>query len=281
VPTSPSSWKYSSNGLTTNDNSYKIDGSEFDNVLEDWDKKFTSNRNNPKPNLSRVSLYRQFDPLVDSEVNPYSRTSRTPAKLNDSLGLSEKFEWLKISDSPMAGNSNGHYINSPKPDVLAFAVEENIEDKKEQYQKYDDKLREKDILIDQINDKLSASEDKSSSLLKLIETLHCINEELVQTTSQLIQKKDSEIDQLKTKCNSLTSERSQALDDVNGIEKSFSDLHLRYDKLRNDYTLSKESENLYQRQYMSAADRVKDLENVCKELQAKVGAENNKLLVFV
>ncbi len=278
VIANPTEWKYSSHGKNTSDDSLKGDNIEFDTSLGLWDRKEPIKRNSSKNQLSRMSLYRQFDPLIGSEDNQYSKLAdKSSPKLNDSIDLAKKFEWLKINDSPGSGNnSNGHYLNSPKPDVLAFAIEENNDHKKEQYQKYDDKLKEKDLLIDEINDKLSASEKKNENLMKLIATLHSINEELVQTASQVLQKKDSEIEQLMGKCNSLTSEKCQAVEDVNGVEKSFTDLHFRYDKLRNDYTLSKENEKLYQKQYITATDRINELENICKNLKSKVGAERDK-----
>jgi hypothetical protein len=46
--------------------------------------------------------------------------------------------------------------------------------------------------------------------------------------------------------------------------------------LRNDYTLSKENEKLYQKQYITATDRINELENICKNLKSKVGAERDK-----
>lgn len=267
LSSSVTEWKYSSGNCYAATDDYKAYSSDFD----DWEKKNNANaisKDKLKSSLARISLFRQFDPLVPSD-SPTQMVNTSPHHQIDNR--QNGFEWMSGGIEPLRPSAE-QYISAPKPDVLPFAEEKKCDDNnlKELTKSCEKKLDEKDKRIDELRLKLETRESENQKLLKVITTMQNTYAEMVQMSGEVILKVEKENIKANEKCIKLKEERSKAVEDMNAVEKSFSDLHYRYDKIRAELSSCKEREERYKQQYAETVDRINKLDRYCKDLETKI-----------
>lgn len=236
-----------------------------------------------RSNPSRTSLILNFDPLYkkDESFNSPSPPERRRLKsradkylnhdLNDSTGLINSFTRFQIKEESPEKSPEKSLTKSPeavinttlcntKPDVLPNSSEKTQKDNelkelKERIVQLENESKEKDMKLEEMGLKLDQLTSENMNVLQLISTLHDINQELVECSSN--------------KLDSLQTELSIAVNQKNEIQNNYLDLKAICDKLKNDLSSNqlfrKESEN----QYSLAIERIKQLENECNQMKLK------------
>ncbi|KAH9416787.1 Transforming acidic coiled-coil-containing protein 2 [Dermatophagoides pteronyssinus] len=221
--------------------------------LDKWEYNDKNNHHHPSTNVGRISLYRQFDPLVgtpikiESSSSSVSNNNDVPIVNDNVIIINNNNDDIhngnnKIDDNKILnGNNNNNNIVVDDDDVhnQTFIKDETDIDEQEQQQ------------FEQL-------EQENEHLKSLMEQMLLYNEEIINRSMAKItkQKKESDEKDEELKKNSIII--SQLEEDINGIEKNYYEIHSRYDGLR---TLVKEMDQ----QLSQKNSRIKELKDKIKE----------------
>ncbi|XP_033119424.1 transforming acidic coiled-coil-containing protein 3-like isoform X2 [Anneissia japonica] len=271
--------------------------------------------------LARQSLYVKFDPLVKPEIKsdspirsklppavtrlgevdeedlfqmdtppPSKPTSRIPSHNSNSHGTPKEIDRL-LQYSPVVQEPGMKFGDSPKVysppkeegivELLKYSqtemdtvvrkarhqVQKEMEKRlEEQHQKYQKLEKEKDTL------------DKAKSDMKALVT------EYERTIQQMMGDMNHHKNSSEGKVEELQREKEQALDDLASVENAFSDLHRRYEKLRNTIEGYKKNEDIlkkcvsdYQAKLKKQDHRYQTLKSHAEEKIEKANAEIDKV----
>lgn len=179
------------------------------NDLEKYSEKNTDN-------LARMSLFTQFDPLVaqvnkDAQNDPPPSHNNNPSHQHEFATINESMEDEQINRSgmlinvntpakPVNGANGIHCANGMVPDNSSPSDDAS-------YQEPD------------------PSANHVSTLQTLIGQLALFNQKTVDIAVEQVENHRAEIAKL-------TAINTQLAEDMNGVEKSYYDIHSRYDSLR-------------------------------------------------
>jgi hypothetical protein len=279
--------------MTTNSNTntifsdedFKIPGNKFVEELEVLEKK-TIVMSSEEQSLARMSLFRQFDPLVQMNNDLINKTKNISfnefneilmTETNDINISSNESTTLMNFNSPLIVpniSANNHsFQKNVKNDSLFQTNDKNSDQLSNALQTqellFQEKLIEKERQIFQLEEKLNVVNSKSEKYELLLNLLHNLNQEMAEIASQLIESIIAEKNELIDRCNQMTAERTQALEDVNSVEKSFYEVHNRYDKVRTALEESKQREMQLNQQYIELMDQLNEKEQMYELLKAK------------
>jgi hypothetical protein len=287
--------------MTTNSNTntifsdedFKIPSNKFVEELEVLEKK-TIVMSSEEPSLARMSLFRQFDPLVQMNNDLINKTKNISFNefndnlmtetndINDINGIntsSNESTTLMNFNSPLivpniSANNHSIQINVNKNDPLFQTIDNKNSDQLSNALQtkellFQEKLIEKERQIFQLEEKLNVVNSKSEKYEFLLNLLHNLNQEMAEIASQLIESIIAEKNELIDRCNQMTAERTQALEDVNSVEKSFYEVHNRYDKVRTALEESKQREMQLNQQCIELLDQLNEKEQMYELLKAK------------
>jgi hypothetical protein len=280
--------------MTTNaifsDEDFKIPGNKFVEELEVLEKKIVMSSEEVcrEPSLARMSLFRQFDPLVQMNNELINKTKNISFnELNEILKTETNDINISSNESPTLMNFNSPLIVpniSANNHSIQITVNKNdslfqTNDNKNcdqlsnalqtQELLFQEKLIEKERQIFQLEEKLNIANSKSEKYEFLLNLLHDLNQEMAEIASELIESIIAEKNELIERCNQMTAERTQALEDVNSVEKSFYEVHNRYDKVRTALEESKQREMQLNQQYLELMDQLNEKEQMYELLKAK------------
>jgi len=306
--TSPASdWKYSTYSPSNSDysKSYQTVGSKYNEILDSWNLNKEDKKLKP-----RSSLVRNFDPLYGTETPspPERRKVRSDRyridkpfaidEQNDSTGLIEDFTKCKINETP---KSEVHsYLQSfqpkseslsfvtqmsePKPDVLASAVQQQKEnDLKDKISQLENELKEKDLKILEISQRMESEKSEKQELLKLIDLMHAINEEVVIHSTKQLESKDNVINELERKCQQLTDELKAKDERIRLLADNCNDLMTKNSSLENQITSSADKKEM-ENELMTYRLQMKRMEMKVQSLEQRLeqkSKENEELSSMV
>ena len=268
----------------------------FVHELEALEKKSLVSEDNRS--LTRISLLRKFDPLVDTIDSNNDSLMRTNLSVNQStyrvetnnqnitnisnITSNQTFEERVQNESTTLMNFNSPLNianhNSRADSSLQLTANENDLMTKNDEQKNDfqtkellfhEKLIEKERQIHHLEESLNLVKNNCQRYEFLLNLLHNCNEEVVQMASQIIDNLMADKNELIDKCDEMSVERAQALEEVSNVEKNFYEVHNRYDKVRTALEESKQREIQFNEQYMELMDKLKEKEQMYELLKTK------------
>ncbi|XP_054167354.1 transforming acidic coiled-coil-containing protein 2-like [Oppia nitens] len=278
------------------DDDFKIP-EKFIHELDALEKKTLINDVNNGLSPTRMSLLKRFDPLVDTmNISDLIRRTNTMT-LNDSLRsqhnitiahqrLNETIDGHEVS--PMRHNESTALMNFNTPlNVTNVGLrgeqltEENgnhliddishqlIDELRTKELLFQEKLIEKDKQIYTLEESINRVAIDCDKYELLVNLLHKCNEDLVETASETINNLLADKNDMIEKCNEMTAERSQALKEVDNVEKNFYEVHNRYDKVRTALEDSKLRELQFNEQLNELMDRLKEKDQMYDMLKSK------------
>lgn len=251
------------NNENDDDNQFNANTDQFIEQLDQWE--YNKDGNRRVVNVGRISLYRQFDPLVDTPMKvAAAAATATPPSSNDTynscldpqvdnnndesdLNSNNRSEDLLHLNTPMKTNDNNDNLDGKN--IV-------VNDNKIINENGLTPLQQQNIEMN--DEKIEKLQQKNDDLGLLMEQLLLYNEEIInQTTMKLsINQKDIDMKDEELKKNSMII--SQLEEDINGVEKNYYEIHSRYDSLR---TLVKEMDQ----QLLQKTNRIKELKDKLKE----------------
>ncbi|CAG2113883.1 unnamed protein product [Medioppia subpectinata] len=295
----------STNTSTTNGFNYVFSDDEFkmpERFVQELDalERRTIADTNQSLN-SRASVLRRFDPLVDgmdlsdlvkktNHLNLNDRTFEHNISLNanesrlhnetiDGVGGHEMSTRVH-NESTTLMNFNSP-VNVPNNNSRADPITERNDTNNGQNNDllvnelrikellFQEKLIEKDRQLHGLEENLNIVNNNCEKYEVLLHLLHNCNEEVVEMASQVIDDLTEDKKELINKCNEMSAERTQALEEVNNVEKNFYEVHNRYDKVRTALEDSKLKEIQFNEQYMELMDKLHEKEHMYELLKSK------------
>ncbi|CAG2170701.1 unnamed protein product [Oppiella nova] len=254
---------------------------------------------------SRASVLRRFDPLVDTmdlsdlvqKTNHFSFNDKSRSELiehnitlnaTESRVRNETIDGLTSHDmSSMRHNESTTLMNFNSPvnvpnmnsraDPLTEQNDTNngqncdelVNELRIKELLFQEKLIEKDRQMHGLEENLNIISNNCEKYEVLLHLLHNCNEEVVEMASQVIDDLMTDKKELMDRCNEMSAERSQALEEVNNVEKNFYEVHNRYDKVRTALEESKLREMQFNEQYMELMDKLQEKEHMYELLKSK------------
>jgi len=251
-----------------------------------------------EPPLTRVSLFRQFDPLAETTndlINKTNNISLNEFNTNISLSqsiITESNEINLTNTNISASNESTTLMNFNSPLIVPNSSSKTNSIQQNLYKNdaffsnnktcdefsnalqtnellLQEKLIEKDKQICQLEDKLNVANSNSQKYVYLLNLLHNFNQEVVEVASELIESLVAEKNEIIDRCNQMAAEKAQALEDVNSVEKSFYEVHNRYDKVRTALEESKLREMQYNQQYLELVEKLNEKDQMYDLLNKK------------
>ncbi|KAG1680661.1 Transforming acidic coiled-coil-containing protein 3 [Nymphon striatum] len=269
--------------------------------------------------LARMSLYVKFDPLLKQD-SPTRRTSmqlqneasRSATQEENDSSTDGLCKLIDFSPSPkkvvsqtdkhaqevtkenpnmeMPGNNDAKLMSKvKKTDIKAFTEEEMNQALKMQELLYQERLLKKDK---QWNEKCKNANRERDLESSKVNSLHESQSQMTQiiaefekTISDLITHKESDMTMMQSSIDNLKRERdqlkySQALEDLQGVETSFSDLHRRFEKSKSVLEGFKKNEEIlhetveqYQQKFKKAEQKYELLKNYAEKTLEEANQE--------
>ncbi|RWS29790.1 transforming acidic coiled-coil-containing protein 3-like protein [Leptotrombidium deliense] len=259
---------------------------------------------------TRKSLYRNFDPLVsvnqsfaettvvevrDTNVSnvtvnctpctPFKRAesdyqsavSDTPLLMDFNTPAPRKMRPEDGGDTP--GNvTMFHTPNaSPKPDVLISTTNnkaaETIKLLRVQELALQEQLIKKDQEICKLTSENESYKQKCADYFGMVMSLSSSGVDIMHSFGDSLTYQDTEKQSYANKINALMKERDQALEDVQGVENSFAELHRRYEKMKSALEMTKQNEELIMRQCCELQEKLKEKDELYETLKLKADSD--------
>lgn len=214
-------------------------------------------------NLHRLSLFRQFDPLISQ--------TKTPVRLPNNDANTPHVD---VDPQPMNETNTLIHLNSPMKtdsDEMEPAVNSNGNAAN------DDSHNQQ---IVQMNEEIGLLETKNENLELVIAHLTLLNEDIVNLVMNKITNLQESISSKEDELNKLSNIKNQLEEDINGIEKNYYEIHSRYDNLR---TLVKEMDQKESQDKAKIQDlsiKLRDRENECLKWKHQAEEALEKYLIL-
>ncbi|KAI1277994.1 Transforming acidic coiled-coil-containing protein 2 [Halotydeus destructor] len=165
--------------------------------------------------------------------------------LNDVKNLMDFITPVK-SESKMSIETNGNH---------------DIQENNFQTRTLDLMLQEKIIMKDKeisyLQDQLTAANQRNQFSKQLMLSLKASSEQLAEQFTQVICAREAELEEAFQKLQEVERDRDVALNDCNAVERSFSELHGRYDKMKNMLENAKANEDDLNKTIEELEDRLR------------------------
>uniref|UniRef100_T1IIS1 Transforming acidic coiled-coil-containing protein C-terminal domain-containing protein n=1 Tax=Strigamia maritima TaxID=126957 RepID=T1IIS1_STRMM len=212
--------------------------------------------------LARMSLYVKFDPLLKA-ISPVAKRTLSKTSTSDQSQMSdgsddllllgtptEKLQEtngtpvnknsciegriLDLSPSPLKHHLKASECNSPQSGSRFYSEEEFIQALRMQELLFQEQLLKKDREADEqtrmADKELNEGANRLIMLQKNCEEMRKTVLEYEKTISQLIDDREREKEITEENISALRKERDQTIEDLQGVEKAFGDLHRRFEK---------------------------------------------------
>jgi hypothetical protein len=146
---------------------------------------------------------------------------------------------------------------------------------------FQEKLVAKDREICEVNEKLETLKSHHKECLQLVTLLLRCNQELMSSAHESLQQSDNEKVELIHKCSVTSREKDQAIEDVEGVENSFSELHRRYEKMKSALESCKHSEEQLRAELMDTDNALHERNAQFELMRAKAeeAVDNASLMI--
>lgn len=208
-----------------NDDEFKTPTDKFVQELDALEK--YSNKNSDT--IARMSLFKQFDPMVNQNVSPRVNHHQTGNNLLEEFVTETNNNSEEINQSATLIHINSPaFKNSPTNDISNTNGVAHIEPN----------FNDQQIVL--LNEEIGLLESRNSALESLVSQLSLINEETVDLSTRKICTLQETVDNCMKEIGKLSDSKNQLSEEINGVEKNYYEIHSRYDNLR---SLVKEMDN--------------------------------------
>ncbi|RWS11082.1 transforming acidic coiled-coil-containing protein 3-like protein [Dinothrombium tinctorium] len=114
---------------------------------------------------------------------------------------------------------------------------------------------------------------KCKQYFDVICELCSMGKDMMTAFREAVNEQESEKRCLISKVNGLTKEKDQALEDVQGVENSFAELHRRYEKMKAALESSKQNEEILMNQFYETQEKLKEKDELYETLRSKAEAD--------
>lgn len=218
-------------------------------------------------NLHRLSLYRQFDPLISS--------TKTPVRLPNNNAANN----LHVDENPQPLNDTNTLIRLNTTVKTDCDENESVLNVKSNGNAANDDSSNQQIV--QMNEEIGLLETKNENLGLVIAHLTLLNEDIINLSMNKITNLQETIFSKEDDLNKLSMIKNQLEEDLNGIEKNYYEIHSRYDNLR---TLVKEMDQKESQDKAKIQDlsiKLKERENECLKWKHQAEEASEKYLILL
>jgi len=229
-----------------------------------------SSRKQPSQNVRQI-LFQNLDPLNESNSqNTYSKqnSSFQNKPFNDSLESTICIEKSLMSKPINLDNALTNNMSSDNTNDYAMDLSSNNLNA-DKIKFYEDNLNEKDEKIIKLKNTIEQLNNLNQNLTDSILTVQNHFETNLNESKKIIQ-------DLTLENSVIAKEKKLAIEDVQGLESSFAELHRRYEKLKLTLESCKKKEDFFQEECLTLSEKLQESQRLNNEYKQRLEILENE-----